>query len=201
MKFTGSFRHLFERVEKKRIPPPPNRHITGATTGVFSASTKRKRSGRQGAPCLDAGLSAHVPRVRAMKNPARFPGPGLGTLLKDIFLYSNPVSTSRSHKLHRGPKLHDAWLYSASQEIFVGHPAVGVRPMKIPARFPGRAQGCLVAQEQNPAAGAEGHAVPRGPEGLPIFSRVAPWRDGCISCSRRLISLDGDDDIPCGASA
>ena len=78
MKFTGSFRHLFERVEKKRIPPPPNRHITGATTGVFSASTKRKRSGRQGAPCLDAGLSAHVPRVRAMKNPARFPGPGLG---------------------------------------------------------------------------------------------------------------------------
>jgi hypothetical protein len=41
---------------------------------VFSASTKRKRSGRQGAPCFDAGLSARVPRVRAMKNPARFPG-------------------------------------------------------------------------------------------------------------------------------
>jgi hypothetical protein len=40
-----------------------------------------------------------VPRVRAMKNPARFPGPGLGTLLKDIFLYMGPVSTSRSHKL------------------------------------------------------------------------------------------------------
>ena len=40
-----------------------------------------------------------VPRVRAMKNPARFPGPGLDTLLKDIFLYVNPVSTSRSQKL------------------------------------------------------------------------------------------------------
>src|SRR5580700_10871290 len=35
---------------------PPNRHITGATTGVFSASTKRKRSGRQGAPCLPRPL-------------------------------------------------------------------------------------------------------------------------------------------------
>jgi hypothetical protein len=34
-----------------------------------------------------------------MKNPARSPGPGLGTLLKDIFLYTSPVSTSRSHKL------------------------------------------------------------------------------------------------------
>ena len=139
MKFTGSFRHLFERVEKKRIPPPPNRQITGATTGVFSASTKRKRSGRQGAPCLDAGLSARVPRVRAMKNPARFPGPGLGTLLKGIFLYMGPVSTSRSHKLHRSHNLHHARLYSASQEIFVGHPIVGVRPMKNPARFPGQA--------------------------------------------------------------
>jgi hypothetical protein len=30
-------------------------------------------------------------------------------------------------------------LYSASQEIFVGHPIVGVRPMKNPARFPARA--------------------------------------------------------------
>ena len=30
-------------------------------------------------------------------------------------------------------------LYSASQEVFVGHPIVGVRPMKNPARFPGRA--------------------------------------------------------------
>ena len=35
--------------ESRRLP---NRHITGATTGVLSASTKRKRSGRQGAPCL-----------------------------------------------------------------------------------------------------------------------------------------------------
>src|SRR5207302_1926936 len=40
-----------------------------------------------------------VPHVRAMKNPARFPGPGLDTLLKDIFLYTSTVSTSRSHKL------------------------------------------------------------------------------------------------------
>src|ERR1700737_2998110 len=44
-------------------------------------------------------LGFGVRRVRAMKNPARFPGPGLGTLLKDIFLYLGPVSTSRSHKL------------------------------------------------------------------------------------------------------
>src|ERR1700737_5156196 len=35
---------------------PPNRHITGATTGVLGASTKRKRSGRQGAPCLACAI-------------------------------------------------------------------------------------------------------------------------------------------------
>ena len=226
---------------------PPNRPITGATTGVLSASTKRKRSGRQGAPCLcaimrstrqpDVALSLSssserrfmqirmavtlpswaswtarlamfsaapssksrgcaspaagqpdfrfglseigafssllcwfwglgvrpenasvwapalgapknqdvfgVPRLRAMKNPARFPGPGLGALLKDIFLYLSPVSTSRSHKLqvtscteitscttHR--------LYSASQEVLLRPPSVGVRPMKDPARFTDR---------------------------------------------------------------
>jgi hypothetical protein len=80
-----------------------------------------------------------VSHVRAMKNPARFPGPGLGTLLKDIFLYMSSVSTSRSHKLHRGHKCTTQRLYSASREIFVGHPTVGVRPMKNPARFPGRA--------------------------------------------------------------
>src|ERR1700676_2948721 len=66
----------------------------------------------------DRNPSSGVPRVRAMKSPARFPGPGLGTLLKDIFLYMNPVSTSRSHKLHRGHKLHHAHrLYSASLEL------------------------------------------------------------------------------------
>jgi hypothetical protein len=65
-----------------------------------------------------------VPRLRAMKNPARFPGPGLGTLLKDIFLYLSPVSTSRSQKLHRGHKCTTHRLYSASREIFVGHPHV-----------------------------------------------------------------------------
>src|ERR1700730_8365245 len=37
---------------KSESPRPPNRQITGATTGVLSASTKRKRSGRQGAPWL-----------------------------------------------------------------------------------------------------------------------------------------------------
>jgi hypothetical protein len=63
-----------------------------------------------------------VPRVRAMKNPARFPGPGSGTLLMDIFLYMSSVSTSRSHKLHRGHKCTTQRLYSASREIFVGHP-------------------------------------------------------------------------------
>ena len=52
-------------------------------------------------------------RVRAMKNPARFPGPGLGTLLKDIFLYMNPVATSTSQKLHRSHKLHDALVHQA----------------------------------------------------------------------------------------
>ena len=51
-----------------------------------------------------------------MKNPAWFPGPGLGTLLKEIFLYMSPVSTSRSHQLHRSHKLHHARLYSASQD-------------------------------------------------------------------------------------
>jgi hypothetical protein len=65
-----------------------------------------------------------VPRLRAMKNPARFPGPGLGTLLKDIFLYLSPVSTSRSQKLHRSQSCTTHRLYSASQEIFVGHPHV-----------------------------------------------------------------------------
>jgi hypothetical protein len=43
-----------------------------------------------------------------MKNPARFSGPGLGKLLKDIFLYMSSVSTSRNHKLHRSHKLHHA---------------------------------------------------------------------------------------------
>jgi hypothetical protein len=63
VKFTASLRHLFGRVDKKQIPPPPNRHITGATTGVFSPST----SVFWGA------------RVRAMKNPARFFRPGFYT--------------------------------------------------------------------------------------------------------------------------
>ena len=62
MKVTGSLRHLFGRVDKKQIPPPPNRHITGATTGVFSAST-----------------SVWGALVRAMKNPARFSRPGFYT--------------------------------------------------------------------------------------------------------------------------
>src|ERR1700730_14003083 len=75
---------------------PPNRPITGPTTGVFILL----------APLLVLGFG--VRRVRAMKNPARFPGPGLGTLLKDIFLYMGPVSTSRSHKLLRSHKLHHA---------------------------------------------------------------------------------------------
>jgi hypothetical protein len=47
VKFTASLRHLFGRADKKQIPPPPNRHITGATTGVFSASTKRRKSGHR----------------------------------------------------------------------------------------------------------------------------------------------------------
>jgi hypothetical protein len=81
-----------------------------------------------------------VPRVRATKNPARFPGPGLGTLLKDIFLYMGPVSTSRSHKLkslvaQRSQVAPRIGCIRYSQEVFVGHPIVGVRPMKIPARF------------------------------------------------------------------
>src|SRR4029077_18558465 len=57
---------------------------------------------RLGSPGIGAPRSQGVfgvPRLRAMKNPARFPGPGLGTLLKDIFLYLSPVSTSRSQKL------------------------------------------------------------------------------------------------------
>jgi hypothetical protein len=32
----------------------------------------------------------------------------LDALLKDIFLYMGPVSTSRSHKLHRSPQMHHA---------------------------------------------------------------------------------------------
>ena len=55
-----------------------------------------------------------------MKNPAWFPGPGLGTLLKVIFLYMGPVSTSRSHKLHRSTEVTICTtqrLYSASQEL------------------------------------------------------------------------------------
>jgi hypothetical protein len=70
-----------------------------------------------------------VPRVRAMKSPARFPGPGLGTLLKDIFLYLSSVSTSRSQKLQVTSCTEIVSctmqrLYSASQEIFAGHPHV-----------------------------------------------------------------------------
>ena len=90
------------------------------------------------------------PRRWGLKKPGRFwgaprppnekPGavsrPGLDTLLKDIFLYTSPVSTSRSHKLHRSvTSCTTHRLYSASQEVFVGHPIVGVRPMKNPARY------------------------------------------------------------------
>ena len=50
-----------------------------------------------------------------MKNPARFPGRVFYTLRKDIFLYMNPVSTSRSQKLK--PQVLPHRLYSAFQEI------------------------------------------------------------------------------------
>jgi hypothetical protein len=64
-----------------------------------AAARKRFAFGAPGVgPHKNQGVFG-VPRVRAMKNPARFPGLGLGTLLKDTFLYMNPVSTSRSHKL------------------------------------------------------------------------------------------------------
>src|ERR1700730_2644190 len=59
----------------------------------------------------DRNPSSGVPRVRAMKNPARFPGPGLGALLNDIFLYMNPAQRPEvtSCTTQR--------LYSASQEL------------------------------------------------------------------------------------
>jgi hypothetical protein len=75
-----------------------------------------------------------VPRLRAMKNPARFPGPGLGTLLKDIFLYLGPVSTSRSQKLHRSHKLHPrTGCIRHPKKYLLGTPTVGVRPYVDPA--------------------------------------------------------------------
>jgi hypothetical protein len=56
-------------LRKSESRRPPNRHITGATTGVLSASTKRKRSGRQAragpAPCSSRGC--------ASRRPAGFP--------------------------------------------------------------------------------------------------------------------------------
>src|SRR5580704_7877462 len=58
--------------------------------------------------------------------------------------------------------------------------------MHPPCRFEHRlvaAQACLVAQEQNPAAGAEGDARPRGSESLPVFS----W--GRMSAFRQLRTL------------
>jgi hypothetical protein len=93
--YRRAFVTFLNGLTKSESRRPPNRHITGATTRVFSASTKRKRSGRQGAPCLDAGLSARVPRFRAMKNPARFPGRAFSIPVKDICLCLNPVSLSR----------------------------------------------------------------------------------------------------------
>jgi hypothetical protein len=143
VKFTGTLRHLFERAEKKRIPPPPEQAHNRADNRRVQRlhETSKKRSSGCALPCAimrstrsltslslsssashqmtwcgvrgvaafqpprpaaagDRNPSSGVPRVRAMKNPARFPGPGLGALLKDIFLYMNPVATSRSHKLH-----------------------------------------------------------------------------------------------------
>jgi hypothetical protein len=47
----GPFVIYLNGLTKSESRRPPNREITGATTGVFG-----------------------VPRVRAMKNPARFPG-------------------------------------------------------------------------------------------------------------------------------
>ena len=64
-------------------------------------------------------VCARAPRPRNEK-PGAVCRPGLGTLLKDIFLYTIPVATSRSHKLHRGQKLHHAWLYSASLMLDIG---------------------------------------------------------------------------------
>ena len=51
-----------------------------------AAARKRLRLGRRRWAPKNQGVLG-LPRVRAMKNPARFPGPSLGTLLKDIFLY------------------------------------------------------------------------------------------------------------------
>src|SRR5580704_11193385 len=49
-------------------------------------------------------VAAFQPRPRNEKPGAVIP-PGLGTLLKDISLYTSPVSRSRSRKLHYG----DTW--------------------------------------------------------------------------------------------
>jgi hypothetical protein len=111
--------------------------------GFAGAGRRRPENACVGAPGVGAQKTQGVfgvPRVRATKNPARFPGPGLGTLLKDIFLYMGPVSTSRSHKLkslvaQRSQVAPRIGCIRYSQEVFVGHPIVGVRPMKIPARF------------------------------------------------------------------
>jgi hypothetical protein len=107
------------RISALAFPKLGHSHHSSAGFGVSgageAAAKKRLRLGSPGAGAPRTQGAFGVPRLRAMKNPARFPGPGLGTLLKDIFLYLSPVSTSRSHKLHRGQKCTTLRLYSASR--------------------------------------------------------------------------------------
>src|SRR5580704_16618122 len=57
--YRRAFVTFLNGLTKSESRRPPNRPITGATTGVFSASTKRKRSGRNGAPCLAQSCALH----------------------------------------------------------------------------------------------------------------------------------------------
>jgi hypothetical protein len=144
--------------------------------GAGAALRKRLRLGSPGAWGPKNQGVFGVPRVCAMKNPARFPGPGLDTLPNDIFLYMNPVSTSRSHKLRHAEvvfgiprsicRAPHRWRPSNEKPGAVSRPGFTFQacsfvlssyfqPRVHPPRFEHRfvaAQVCLVAQEQNPAA-------------------------------------------------
>ena len=137
-----------------------------------------------------------APRPRNEK-PGAVSRAGLGHTPKDIFLDMNPVSTSRSDSCSTSctevTSCTTHRLYSASQEVFVGHPIVGVRPMKIPARFPDR--GLPSASRCSGAKSCRWRRRSRlqRAKGLPVFFRVARCRgrqlDECRSSGDQVVRL------------
>jgi hypothetical protein len=112
------------RISALAVPKLRHSPRSSAGFGVWGAGRRRPENASVWVP---PGLGPQEPKAflgcpasRAMKNPARFPGPGLGTLLKDIFLYLSSVSTSRSQKLQKSEVAQGSQVHHA--EVVFGIP-------------------------------------------------------------------------------